>query len=91
MNVQASNLVLIFGPETEAGKDVRVLWPFDISESVGHRSVVRMKGEGECVVPDSSLMYLDVDPRGDPGARDLLDAAGQQAWDRWFAPPNVDF
>ena len=47
MNVQASNLALIFGPETEAGKVVRVLWPFDISESVGHRSVVRMKGEGE--------------------------------------------
>lgn len=28
MNVQASNLALIFGPETEAGKVVRVLWPF---------------------------------------------------------------
>lgn len=70
---------------------MRVLWPFDISERVGHRWVVRLKGEGERVVPDSGLMSLDVDPRGDPGARDLLDAAVQKAWDRWFAPLNVDF
>lgn len=91
MNVQASNLALVFGPEAEAGKVVRVLWPFDISERVGHRWVVRIRNEGDCVIPDRSLMSLDCDPRRDPGARELLDDAEQAQWDRWLAPPNIKF
>ena len=91
MNVQASNLALVFGPENEAGKVVRVLWPFDVKEFAGQRWVVRIRDEGGCVIPDRSLMLLDCDPSRDPGARELLDDAGQAAWDRWFAPPNIDF
>ncbi len=55
---------------------VRVLWLFDISERVGHRWVVRIRGEGDCVIPDRSLMSVDCDPRGDPDARELFDDAG---------------
>lgn len=91
MNVQASTLALVFGPEAEAGKVVRVLRPFDVKEAAGHRWVIRIRDEGDCVIPDRSLMSLDCDPRRDPGARELLDDAGQAAWDRWFAPPNIDF
>lgn len=91
MNVQASNLALVFGPENEAGKVVRVLWPFDIKESFGYRWVVRIRNGGDCVIPDKSMMALDCNPRRDPDARELLDDAGQADWDRWFAPPNIDF
>ena len=91
MNVQANTLALIFGPERDCGKLVRVLWPHDVCDPFGYRWIVRFKGEGECIMPDSSLMALDVDPRSDPGARELLDAAGQKAWDEWFSPPEVDF
>ena len=91
MNVKASNLALVFGPEAEAGKVVCVLWPFDISERVGYRWVVRVRDEGDCVIADRSLMSLDCDPRRDPGARELLDDTGQAAWDRWFAPPKIEF
>lgn len=91
MNVQANSLALIFGPEMEAGKVVRVLWPHDVVELMGYRWCVRIWAEGEAVMPDSSLMMLEVDPRGDPGARELLDETGKQAWDKWFAPPNIDF
>lgn len=91
MNVKSSNLALILGPEPKAGKVVRVLWPFDISERVGHRWVVRIRDEGDCVIADCSLMSLNCDPRRDPGARELLDDAGQAAWDRWFAPSNIEF
>lgn len=91
MNVQENNLALVFGPEHVCGKVVRVLWPYDICEPFGHRWVVRFSGEGECVVPDTSLMALDVDPRSDTGARELLDDEGQKAWDKWFAPPGIDF
>jgi hypothetical protein len=34
MNVKASNLALVFGPQAEAGKVVRILWPFDVSEAL---------------------------------------------------------
>lgn len=91
MNVQEGNLALVFGAETEAGKVVRVLWPFDVSARVGQRWVVRIQGEGDCVIPDRSLMSLDCDPRHDPEARELLDSAGQSAWDRWSALPDVEF
>lgn len=47
MDVQASNLALVFGPENEAGKVVRVLWPFDIKEALGHRWVVRIRDESD--------------------------------------------
>lgn len=91
MNVQAGNLALVFGPERDAGKVVRVLWPHDVVEVLGYRWCVRFRGEGEGIIPDGSMMLLDVDPRGDPGARELLNEAGKVEWDRWFAPPNVDF
>lgn len=91
MNVQANNLALVFEPEKDCGKLVRMVWPHDVCDHFGHRWVVRFKVEGECIMPDSSLMALDVDPRSDQGARELLDANGQQAWDQWFAPPDVDF
>lgn len=91
MNVQASNLALVFGPQAESGKVVRVLWPFDVSESLGYRWVVRIWDEGDCVVPDSSLMALDIDPTQDSDARELLDPAGRAAWDRWSTGPNVKF
>lgn len=91
MNVREGNLALVFGPENEAGQVVRVLWPYDVKEYVGQRWVVRIWDEGECVIPDRSLMALDVNPCSDPAARELLDDAGQAAWDRWFAPPNIDF
>lgn len=91
MNVRESNLALVFGPQDEAGKVVEVRWPFDVSATQGARWLVRICGEGDCVLPDSCLMPIDIDPANDPEARELLDAAGQAAWDRWSTPPNVDF
>lgn len=91
MNVRAGNLALVFGPVNEAGKVVKVLWPFDVKDDVGQRWVVRIRNEGGCVIPDRSLMSLDCNPRSDPDARELLDHAGQADWDRWIAPPDIEF
>lgn len=91
MNVQANNLAFVFGPELVCGKVVLVLWPHDVYDPLGHRWVVRIRDEGECVLPDASLMAMNVDPRFDPGARELLDDSGKQAWDRWFSPPDINF
>ena len=82
MNLQASNLALIFGPEAEAGKAVRLLWPFDISERGGHRWIARIRGERDCVILHRSLMSLDCDPRSDPDALKLFEDAGQAGWDK---------
>lgn len=91
MNVQVNNLALVFGPEHVCGKVVRVLWPHDICEPFGYRWVVWLEWKGEFIVPDSSLMALDIAPLSDPGARELLDADGQRAWDKWFSPPDINF
>lgn len=91
MNVQASDLALVFGPQDECGKFVTVKWPFDVDEEVGYRWIVRIEDEGDCVVPDAYMMSLDLDPLADPEARELLDSAGQVAWDRWSAGPDVNF
>ncbi len=91
INVQASNLSLAFGLEAESGKVARLLGPFDVKEAVGHRRVVRIRNEGDCLIPHRSLMSLDCNPSRDPGARELLDDAGQADWGRWISPPNIEF
>ena len=90
MNVEANDLACVFGPCGESGMIGRVLWPHDVSEVFGQRWVVRFKTIGECIVADAYMMHLSVDPRQDPDARELLDRAGQVAWDLWSAPPEVD-
>ena len=35
MNVQVSNLALVFGAQAESGYVVKVLWHLDISEALG--------------------------------------------------------
>jgi len=90
MNVEANDLACVFGPCGESGMIGRVLWPHDVSSTLGFRWVVRFKTIGECIVADAHMMCLTVDPHQDPSARELLDSAGRLAWDRWSAPPAVD-
>lgn len=91
MNVEANDLACVFGLCGESGLVGRVLWPHGISSTRGHLWIVRFKTVGEVVVADRHMMRLSVDPAKDPSARELLDEAGQEAWDKWSAPPYVDF
>ena len=91
MNVEESDLALVFGPSKEAGKVVEVRRAFDVDARIGPRWVVRIWGDRDFILPDSDLMPLNIDPTQDPEAREILDEAGQAAWDHWSTPPNVDF
>ena len=91
MNVESSDVAFVFGPNAECGKVGRVLWPFDISPTLGRRWVMCFADIGHAVVADLHLLPLVLDPHQDPDARDLLDAEGRLAWDRWRTPPDVEF
>ena len=91
MKVESSDVAFVFGPNQECGRVGRVLWPFDISPTLGHRCVVSFQDIGNAVVADLHLLPLVLDPHQDPDARDLLDAEGRLSWARWRAPPDVEF
>ena len=91
MNVDANDLACVFGPCGESGMVGRVLWPHGISNARGHLWIVRFKTIGEVIVADRHMMFLCIDPSKDPLARELLDEAGQEAWDKWSTPPAIDF
>ena len=90
MNVKENDWALVVTPGPACGKLCRVLNPHDVQEQLGFRWNVRLGALQECVIPDSHLLALNLDPGADPEARALLDDQGKLAWDRWYTPPDVD-
>jgi len=90
MRVSEHTSALVIRPVNGCGRVVLVLHETRVDPELGMMWRCRTKGQ-ELDLPELALFALDLRGASDPDARELLDDAGQRAWDAWFASPDIDF
>lgn len=89
MRVSEHTSALVIMPVNWCGRVVLVLHETRVDPHLGMLWRCRSRGLEEDL-PELALFALDLRGAGDPDARELLDDAGRQSWDAWFAPPDID-